>query len=321
MSLDEVFDYLNSILPQELVERGNKLRQDLECLKEKVKGGDRSVTNTELLNGIRQKFELEGSSDFLSDADWLMNALSFTNTPIDRDNIPLAWESYQLAQEGFVGFYCDDYPILEAIADWFFAHREDTGRDEAEMVARCLAVYESLVQKVWGKQENVGYEDILAGNGQTIVFLYFGVGDFERAKFFTQVLELEHLAGRLDEEDYDQMLRVYHQILEKEHRRVPSTADREYRKITNDFIRVLSDTYTDDERKIEKLEKERTTLDALARAKERLKAKFGVIWSLLDEKTRNHLELGETWTQPPLRDQFPWEVPTNFYLALKAELL
>ena len=146
MTLDDLFDSFN--LPPEILARRNQLTQMLESLKDRVERDRGSVTDGELLGGIRQKFELESSSDFLADADWLMTALSFINDPIDMDNIPLEWESYQLAQEGFVGFQCDEYPILEAIAGWFFSHREDAGRDETEMVARCLAVYEYLVQRV-----------------------------------------------------------------------------------------------------------------------------------------------------------------------------
>ena len=288
---------------------------------------DPHLTDSELLNMIRKKFELELNSEFLLDADFLMDSLSFTKNPIDTSHIPLAWESFQIDQEGFVGFQYDDYPILEAIAQWYFDHREDTGRDETAMVARALAVYEYLMQQVRGREADSEYESILAGIGPTIVFLYIGIGDSERAKFYVQLLELEFLVGRLDEEDYDQVIAVHTQSLLKSNAKSQRT---EQVKFDPELFRLSWDTISDRERKIEMQAKDiarlkRSSTDMVIESgtdatRRRLINKFGSDWEKLEIETRDYLLEGVLWLDNPLSGRPPGVVPSAFFLAVKTEL-
>jgi len=326
MSLDDIFKSIREVLPPDDNERTRRLRQDLKRLKEEMESGS-GMSDTELLNAIRKKFELECNSEFLDDADWLMNALFFTNNPVDMANIPLAWESYQIAQDGFIGFRYDVYPILEALGRWYFDHRDDPGREQKVMVTRALAVYEFLMQQVSGREADPEYENILAGYGPTMVYLYKGIQDFERAKYYAQLVEREFLANRLEEDEYLPVMKEYEQILIEEKRTPIPNEAHDLHKIN----RTLWQTISARDRRIEQLEEENNRLSEqiaesrnptfLEDARKRLKDEFGVIWERLHDKTRKHLELGDAYSDSPLLDELPEIAPVEFFQAVKSEIL
>lgn len=327
MSLDDIFKSIREVLPPDDNEQTRRLREDLDRLKEKVESGSGEITNSELLNAIRKKFEIDSNSEFLADADWLLDALSFTKNPIDMANIPLAWEGYQIKQDGFRGFRYDDYPILEALSRWYFDHRDAPGKEQKAMVARALAVYEFLMQEISGREADSEYEDILARYGPAMVYRYIEIQDFERAKYHAQLVQREFLAGRLKEEECLPIMKVYEQILVEENKTPSSKEASDLHKIN----RTLWQTVSARDRRIEQLEEENNRLSGqIARsrnptfveeARNRLKNEFGVVWEKLHDKTRRHLELGDAYTHPPLLDELPETAPVEFFQAVKSEIL
>ncbi|MSR25233.1 MAG: hypothetical protein EXR96_09135 [Nitrospiraceae bacterium] len=193
-----------------------RLRQELEALKERIQYSPASVPDFEILEGVRKQFNLTLSSDFLEEAPWLMEALSFTRMAISPDRIHEAWGKFQDEMERFSGFVLDEFQILEGIAEWYFHHKDDATRIESEMIARALAVYEQLLLLVRGREAESDFEGLLSGIGLTVYFSYCGLGNFERAKFYFHLLESEFKNGRLSEEDYLKVLNFYGQILVRE---------------------------------------------------------------------------------------------------------
>ncbi len=252
MSLDEV---LNSIVGSDDGHgcRAQELKAKLDLLKQRVEHECHKPTQVEILEGIRDQFELISGSSFLDEADWLLNAMTFTTDPISSQDLITAWRNYISANPGAESFDYYDYPILEGVAQWYFNHREEAGRDEKTMVLRVLAVYEHLVQAVRGREVDPEYQDILSSNGVGILYLYCGLKMFERGKFYAQLLEMEHVAGRLDDESYDWVLRAYKKILSDEDQRESERTA---------LGQITWDTISDYQRKNDALEKRLAEVEA-----------------------------------------------------------
>ncbi len=210
-----------------------------------------------------------------------MDALSFTRTRIPTEQIPNAWDAFQRRTGDIRPFSLDEYPILEAMAQWYFEHREDGGFDEREMVAHSLAVYEYLLLLLGGLEGTPEYEGLLSGIGPTVVYLYCGIGQLERAKFYAQLLEREYKAGRLPEEDYLQVMKFYEEIVIREHGGSLAAVKEDLHKIN----RLCWDTIADRDRRIDRLTEENgrliervaraTSPVVLGEAQERLRASYG----------------------------------------------
>ena len=289
----------------------------------------RSVTNAELIQGIEDLFGLDSSPGWLKEADWLMDTLAFTCTPITPRDVPTAWAAFQ-ADKGFELDYWD-YPILEAISFWYFEHKDDPRYSEIQMVARCAAVLEYLFARVRGREADDEYSDILAGNGLTILSLYWGLKDYERVKFYANLLDLEYRAGRLGEEQYLTSLQFHEECLLREKEPSVTTTHAELHKINESLIKLLSDTWTDRESKIDELAKANAKLyEELARQKDstypelarrELSTLFGTDWNRLAPETRSHLERGLTFLQEHYAAHSPTAAPDAFFMAVKVEVL
>ena len=319
MGLDEIF---NSIIGGDdgHDSRTQELKAKLDLLKQMIEHEGRKPTQVEILQGIRDQFELVSDSSFLDEADWLMNAVTFTTNPISSQDFITAWRNYLSANPGAEPFDFYDYPILEGMAQWYFNHREEVGRDEKEMVLRALAVYEYLIQAVRGREADPEYQDILSGNGVGILYLYCGLKMFERAKFYAQLLEMEHVAGRLDEESYDWVSRAYKKIL----------SDEDQAKSERTALgQITWDTISDYQRKNDALEKRLAEVEARSRAnhpdefqraQEKLRQRFGHTWQLLNSASRNFLERAEAYSLPPLAEHSPDMPPSSVFKAVNSEL-
>ncbi len=287
------------------------------------------MADIEIIEEIRSRFDRLLASNFLDEAGWLMEALSFTHLQINADSIPEAWEHFQNLGE-FPQFTLDEYPILEAMAAWYFEHRADPGRDETAMVARSLAIYEYLLAQVHGHEADAWYEDLLAGIGPTVVHLYCAIGRYDRAKFYVHLLDREYKNGRLREEDYLDVIRVYEVILirEREERgELLAGEEGEFRRIN----KICWETISARDRHIEALSVENARLaERLAReaspalfakATEWLSSAFGSSSESLNADTRRLLELAHVFTQEPFRSSWFGALPSYTYLAVKSELL
>lgn len=319
MSLDEV---INSIVGGDdgHDSRAQELKAKLDLLKQRTEHDGHRPTQVELLEGVRDQFELISSSCFLDEADWLMNAITFTTDPISSQDFITAWGNYISANPGAEPFdYCD-YPILESMAQWYFNHREEAGRDEKAMVLRALSVYEHLIQAVRGREADPEYQDVLSGNGVAILYLYCGLKMFERAKFYAQLLEMEHVAGRLDDESHDWVSRAYKKILSDEDQRESERTA---------LGQITWDTISDYQRKNDALERRLAEVEARSRAnhpdefqkaQEKLLQRFGRTWHLLNSTTRNCLERAEAYSSTPLAEHSPDMPPSSVFKAVNSEL-
>ena len=319
MSLDEVF---NSIVGGDdgHDSRTQELKANLDLLKQRTEHEGHKPTQVEILEGIRDQFELISGSSFLDEDDWLMNFVTFTTDPISSQDFITAWRNYISVNRGAESFDFYDYPILEGMAQWYFNHREEVGRDERGMVLRALAVYEYLIQAVRGREANPEYQDVLSGNGVGILYLYCDLKMFERAKFYAQLLEMEHVAGRLDDESHDWVSRAYKKILSDEDQRESERTA---------LGQITWDTISDYQRKNDALEKRLAEVEARSRAnhpdefqraQEKLHQRFGHIWPLLNSATRNCLERAEAYSSPPLAEHSPDMPPSSVFKAVNSEL-
>ena len=304
-----------------------RLRETLETLRVRLESDATDVSEGEIIEGVRKQFELVSSSDFLDEASWLMKALHFTTEPISTEEIQTAWETYQLGHRDIQSFGYDEWPILEGIADWYIQHLKDPESDDSTMVRRSLAVKEYLVQQIRGSEADSEYEDILAGNGLSILYGYCGLKHFERAKFYAQLLQMEHKAGRLSDEDYAEVTENYEYILRVENK---PESDRDQ------VIKLLEDTVSDRERRIQQRDEEIQELEGLLREAEAnlkkshqadlvqagkdLAQKFGLYWPKLHPDTRKHLELGYVFAQDLLRHSYTFVIPWALFKAVNTEL-
>lgn len=305
------------------------VQKRLDALKARVAAHPESVSDAEIVRGIQDIFDLKSTSDFLDGEDWLMDALSFTLSPIAPEEVSSAWTALQ-EKRGFTLEYWD-YPILEAIAFWYFDHKNDPRRNELDMVARSIAVLEYLFTKVRGREASEDYKDILAGNGITILSLYWVLKDYERVKFYANLLDLEYRAGRLGEEEYLRSLQFHEESLARGKESSFSTIDTELHRINDSLIKLLWDTWSDRESKIDELAKANAKLyEDLARrddntypepARGELSKLFGNVWNRLAPETRSHLERGFTFLQEPYAAHSPAAAPEALFMAVKVEVL
>ena len=297
-----------------------RLRETLETLRVRLESDATDVSEGEIIEGVRKQFELVSSSDFLDEASWLMKALHFTTEPISTEEIQTAWEKYQLGHRDIQPFGYDEWPILEGIAGWYIQHLKDPESEDSIMVRRALAVKEYLVQQIRGREADSEYEDILAGNGLSILYGYCGLKHFERAKFYAQLLQMEYKAGRLSDEDYAEVTENYEYILRVENK---PESDRDQ------VIKLLDDTVSDRDRKIQELENRLKEAEAVAekshqaeleQARKNLAKKFGLQWSKVQPDTKKHLELGYVFAQDPLLHSYTFVVPWALFKAVNTEL-
>ena len=311
--------------PEE-VKRRQGLQEKLEELRIRVCDTREMVRDAEIVEAIRVRFELVSGSDFLDEAVWLMDALSFTRAPISQDMIQEAWENFQKAND-IPHFSLDDYPILEGMAHWYFEHRQDPEQDEMAMVARSLAVYEYLLAEARGHEADPEYQDLLSGNGPTVVYCYCALGNYDRAKFYIQLLVNEYKFNRLPEEDYLAVMRAYELLIIRERGETITTVEKELHKIN----RLCWDTISARDRQIDVLGEEKADLlDKLTRgtnpvlfieATKRLSNKFNLAWERLHADTRRFLEIADVFMQEPFLNSWPGGGATCTYLAVKSELL
>lgn len=221
--------------------------------------------------------------------------------------------------EESVDFLCSNWPILEGLAGWYISHLHETGYDENDMVRRALAVFEYLLQFLYGTElEEYLYREILTENGLAIIYGYCGLKDFERAKFYAQLLRMEYLAGRLDPEGYCQVKKMYGHILKLEN---------EDRESNSKILALQWQTISDREKRIEELEKrlnqiikqESNKVD-LRRAEKELKEKFGSTWPALHTETKNQLALATAFAHPSISNEHPSVTPCFLFKALNSEL-
>jgi len=298
--------------------RNKQLVDDLCTLKDRLAKDLANVSDGEIVGGIRKQFDLMLSSDFLDEASWLMDSLSFTRSDIRHDEISIAWEMFQKNQGSISELRLDEYPILEGIAHWYFDHRHDQDREENTMVVRSLAVYEYLVQQLRGHEAVPEFEDILAGDGISILYLYCGLELYERAKFYGQLLDMEYRAGRLASEEYELVQQAFATIRHKE---ITERADRDQ------IYRLQWDTIVDRDQKLQEFERKLGEITArvssqadIDGARERISKKLGSTWQRLHAETKKHLAVADAFSQEPLSRQHPDIPPCYFFKALNAEL-
>lgn len=277
------------------------------------------------MDGIRKQFELCSTTDFLSEAPWLIQALSFTSSVIPIGEIPSAWRKFQKHQTNLPPFGLDEYPILDAIAYWYLEHREGGLYDEQHMSTHALAVYEYLVQQVRGWEANEEYADLFGGVGMQAFYIHYGLKNKERAKFYAQLLEMEYLAGRLDSEDFlsvQQMAEVIQRTEDKErseHERIlqlnwETISDRE-RQIEERNRRI-----DELERRYEETVRRASTATEIDRTTENVSKSCGPVWNRLHPLTKRNLALGELFSQAPLRSTHPDIPVSSFFKAINTEL-
>lgn len=148
------------------------------------------------------------------------------------------------------------------MANWYFEHRRDSGRDKTAMAHRSLALYEYLLAQVRGYESDSEYEGLLSEIGPRVVDLYCELRTYDRAKFYIQLLVIEHKSKRLSEEDYLEVMRTYGLLLIKERGEAATTVEEELHKINH----LCWDTISVRDRQINVLEEEKAELlDKLAR--------------------------------------------------------
>lgn len=307
-------------------ERRYQLGADLIALRDRLISDRSSVSDLELLDGIRKQFELSPSTEFLAESPWLIEALSFTSLVISGNDIPSAWRRFQERKFDSQSLGLDEYPILDAIAYWYFQRREEGSYDEHHMVTHALAVYEYLAQTVRGWEADAEYCDLFSGIGMRLFYLHYGLQHKERTKFYAQLLEMEYLAGRLDGEDFlsvQEMVAVIERLEQSErseHEQIlelnwETISDRE-RQIAerNKRIQEL-------ERRHEEIIAQVSTVVDIDRATERVSNKCGPLWNRLAPSTKRHLALGDLFSHMPLRSVHPDFSPVSFFKSLNSELL
>ncbi|MDA2911237.1 hypothetical protein MYX04_09935 [Nitrospiraceae bacterium AH_259_D15_M11_P09] len=299
-------------------EHAVSLGQALELLHSRLETLPTEVGQGEIIDGIRKQFELNPSSDFLEEASWLVNALRFTSSPLSAEEVPIAWDRFQSEHSDIDPLLLDEYPILEGIAGWYFFHRDDPGGDEQVMVCRALAVFEHLAQLVRGHEGDEEYSGLLACNGLTILYCYCGLKEFERARFYAQLLHMEYLAGRLERDDYLQVRRIYKHIL---------TVDKENEEHTRALLELQWQTISEREKRIQELEDQIRKVVAaterhldLTKVRKELSKTFGPTWEKLHRETKKHMELAVAFSQAPHSTDHPVVPPWAFLKAVNSEL-
>ncbi len=316
-----------SNLPEDPEEqkREQQLIEDLKVLHDRLLRDPVNFSDADLLGGIRKQFYLSPSSDFLTEASWLIKGLSFTSLIIPSNEISSAWRKFQEGQVNLIPLSLDDYPILEGIANWYFEHREEGHYVAQHMLEHALAIYEYLVQQVRGWEGNNEYSELFAHIGMDLFYLYYGLQNKERAKFYAQLLEMEYLAGRLDSEDFLSIQEFVGVIQD-----VERVEDSEREQI----LQLQWHTITDRERELEERDRRLQALehrqaetvarlntkDEISQAKERVSKLCGPMWNRFHVETRKNLALGDAFAQPDLSAIHPDISACAFFKALNAEL-
>lgn len=310
----------------EQVKHRQKLKQNLEEIRLRLSDISETVKDAEIVEAIQIRFKLVSGSDFLDEAAWLMDALSFTSAPIASNMIQEAWLDFQNTHD-LPYLSLDDYPILEGMANWYLEHRRDSRRDEMAMTLRSLALYEYLLVQVRGHESDSDYEGLLSEIGPRVVDLYCGLHMYDRAKFYVQLLGIEYKSDRLSEEDYLEVMKTYELLLIKERGEATTTVEKELHKINH----LCWDTISARDRRLNVIEQEKVDLlDKLARGAnpaffvevtKRLSDEFGLVWEKLHAETRRFIEIADMFTQEPFVNSWPGGGATCAYLALKSELL
>lgn len=326
MDLHELIAELNGPVEDN---RRATVEKRVHDLRNRVALDPRSVTDIELVQGIRDLFDLESSSYCLDGADWLMDALSFTRASISPHEVSSAWGEFQTRSNFGLEYW--DYPILEAIAYWYFEHKDHARYGEMDMVAHSAAVLEYLFARVRGREASEEYHDILASNSSTILCVHWELKNYERVRFYSNLLELEYEAGRLGEEKYIESMQFREQALINEREASGTIVDSDLLHINASLMRMLWDTWSSRETQIDQLAKTNGKLyEALARhedsaypkpARQELLRRFESDWERLTQDTRNHLERGLTFLQDHYAVHSPTAAPEAFFMAVKTEVL
>lgn len=308
-------------LPPDVREQFERMDKESEALFErfraKLRDNPMSVSDQEVMRGIEQRFDLRSDSDFLDDADWLMEALRFTKEPAPTDHAEIqgAWDRYLDAVDSRLTYH--DYPV-HAMADWYYERSDDR-----DMAARAVSVYEYLFSAVHDRSVQFEPSDYVP----RMIRLWKQLKNFSRAKFLVQWSEERYHAGLLSHEEYLDLARIWAELVVEER----GDALTECEKDLNKILRIAWDTISDQGLKIEEFnDRSLRVSEEIARAKDatypqaarrQLEAKFGITWTKLHEPTRRELELGETYSHSPYSDHSPGVVPTAFFQAVKAELM
>ena len=306
-------------------EASKKLRTDFDRYKREVLSQVAPACPQDVCDWIRKIFDDRGGLDSTDDdLSILMEHLTFTAQPMTAE-IRLAWGTYQDEHPELNPFTVDEYPVLEAMAHWYFFHAYDPGHDSYGMFARAAALFEYLMQALI----TVGaesYENALAGIGLAVAATYIVIEEWDRARFVVQLLENEYFAGRLEDEDYVSLMRLSERTFVGQRGELRSS-EKELYKINQ----VCWDTISKRDRDIEALSDVQARLqEELAKAKvnpnlQEAEATFaqalGVIWSRLHPETRRHLVLAEAIRRSPAASQVPGVIPSAICLAVKTELL
>ncbi|MDT7042669.1 hypothetical protein [Candidatus Nitronereus thalassa] len=317
MSLDDIL----KIIEGENEEEISKIRKSLDHLRRRLEVDPAGVSQEDVIEGIINRFGLVGTSDFLEDSPWLIKALHFTSRPISNEQIRSAWEDFFIEEAEESHIILDDYPILESIAWWYFLHRNDPALDgEENMIRRALAVFEALVLAVRGYEGEADYEDVLSGNGLTILHLYFyGLKDFERAKFYAQLLEMEYRACRMVLEDYLQVRDVYEKLVKKEKEK-HTTIDTLF-LLQWDTIAAREREIRELDKKFKQLLKERREQIDLKGAEFELRETYGATWNELHDETKKQIILASAFIKSTLANKHPFVIPWTIFKAINSELL
>jgi len=92
MNLNDLIVQMND--PEEDLRR-EAIQKRVDQLRTRVAADSQSVADAELVQGIQDLFNLEETSGCLDHADWLMNTLTFTRTPISSKQMASAWAAFQ----------------------------------------------------------------------------------------------------------------------------------------------------------------------------------------------------------------------------------
>jgi len=314
-----VFDSLPPDMREQFERQDKESEALIERFRAKLRDNPMSVSDQEVMSVIAQMFALRSDSDFLDDADWLMEALKFTKepAPTDHSEIQSAWYRYPAAAASGLTYH--DYPVLAGMADWYYGRSDDP-----DMAARAVSVYEYLFSAMQ-HDRNVEFEP--SDYVPRMIQLWKQLKNFSRAKYLVQWSEDRYRAGLLSHEERLDLARIWAELVVEER----GDDLTECEKDLNEILRIAWDTISHRDRKIEEFSNRSLRLsEEIARTKDatypqaahrRLEAKFGRTWTKLHETTRRELELGETYSHSPYSDHSPSVVPTAYFQAVKAELM
>ena len=265
---------------------------------------------------LRRKMEVEERKDREWLAD-LQQRLEQDPTTVTDKEILKAWDRYCEELGSSLGYH--DYPILEAIADWY----DEKSCDEPDMAVRALAVYEHLFSAWQDRNADTEATDYV----WPLIRLWREQKNFSRARFLAEFLEEKLRQENADLEDLLKIRGVRARLAAEERGGEVSRGELDLAKISDMALATISDR----DRKIETITEESLRLSReLAQLRDasypeparlELKDKFGPLWARLDPETQKDLEHGVTFTRSPCREGRPGTAPTGFFQAVKRELM